>query len=185
MAQRSGGVLGGAALLIAGAAVAAGSLLDWFTLDSGPIGFQGGAVAAGYTGMDTELGIVALVAGAVVALAGLWWISTRAPRWPSILSVLAGVAAAGVGIYELSRLQDAFVSTAASNAANDVLPAEKITDLLSRLITAGQASVSAGAGLYLVTAGGAVAVAVGLVGVVRVGRAPAPVVPASEATEQA
>ena len=171
MIDTKGNVVGAILLLIAGAAIVAGALLDWFVLDTPAVAFEGGAVSGSYSGLDTgAFGWAALAAGAIVVVAGLVWIATRSGGPASIIAVLAGVVAAGIGVYQLSRIDSAFVELAASKSANDELPADKITDLLTRLIDGGQMVVDPGIGVYLVLGGGIAAGLVGIIGVFRAGR---------------
>jgi hypothetical protein len=164
------GIVAGLVLLVAGGAIVAGASLDWFSLTTPAVAFEGGAVSGSYSGIETgALGWIVLAAGGLVVLAGLIWIATRSGRAASIVAVLAGAIALGIGIYQLSRVEAAFVDVAASKEATDQLPADKISDLLGRLIDAGQVGVDPGIGLYLVLAGGLAAAAFGMVGVFRAG----------------
>lgn len=75
----------------------------------------------------------------------------------------------GTDVHLVEESSGAPGAVPSNNAANDQLPAEKISDLLARLIDAGQVGVDPGIGLYLVLAGGLVAAIFGLIGVFRAG----------------
>ena len=162
---------GGIVLIVSGGVIVVGSFLDWFTISTGVIGFQGGRVPAAYSGIEAGgLGMAALIAGASIAVAGVVLLATRSTRAAWVVTIVAGLVAVGIGAYELTQLDSAFVDVAASNAANNKLPAEKITDLLTRLIDSGQVNVDPGMGLYLVLAGGVAALILGAVGIFQADR---------------
>jgi hypothetical protein len=162
-------------LLVTGGVIIAGALLAWFTVATGAIGFEGGTVSDSYTGLEAgPMGIAALLAGGAVVVAGLLWLVTRSGRTPSIIAVLGGVLAAGIAAFQVIQIDSAFVDAAASNASNEQLPQDKISDLLSQLIDGGEVTVDPGIGLWLVLAGGLLAIVLGLVGVVRAGRSSQP-----------
>jgi hypothetical protein len=165
--------IGGLLALIAGAAILAGCFLAWIELSTPVVAFQGGRVTGPKVGLDSIFGIIAIVAAALVILGALLWIVRRSGRIPQVLVLFAGIAAAAVGVYFLLMLESRFIAAAVDEAASPDLSAAKIKDLLSQLLAAGTLDVKPGVGLFTLLAGSALAVVIGIAGVIRK-RTPAP-----------
>lgn len=84
-------------LAIAGGIVAAlGSILPWATLST-----AFGTLSVSGTQGD---GILTLAAGAVAAILGIWRFGGSAPGWAAGLTLLAGLAIVGVGVFDYINL---------------------------------------------------------------------------------
>lgn len=161
--------VGGILLLLAGLAIVLGSSLAWIDVPSGVLSFQGGRVESSISGFDLDLGILGVVSGGVAIVASLAWLLLKRRRAASVVGLIGGLGSIALGAYVLATLDDRLINAAIDQAASRELPAAKIKDLLGRVLASGQVDPVPGLGLYVVLIGGAVAVIVGVVGLVTQG----------------
>jgi hypothetical protein len=141
----------GPVLAIAGGVLLViGSFLSWAEI-------SGGGQSQSVSGTDVTDGWVTLVAGLVAIAAGV--AALRAPRRP--LAVAAGIAGGfgvGFGLFDALTLKDsALDSVAEETAAASGVSFQELRTLLDVLIDNGQLGISIGIGLYVVIAGGVLA----------------------------
>ena len=124
-------------------------------------------------GVDSSLGYTALAAGLVALGVGIVMTTGVAP--PALVGTLAalvifaGVVGCGVGIYEALTTQDSILDAAAKKLATSFGSTERARALLDRAVDAERISISVGIGVYIVIAGGVVALAGGIAGLRRLG----------------
>jgi hypothetical protein len=186
----------GAILAIAGGGLLAiGSFLAWAEVSGG-----GTSVAA--KGIDGSDGYITLGAGVVALLVGILLLR-QAKRALAVLAIVAGLIGGGVAIYDALTAKDSVLDSAAEELAPTLgASPDQVRVLLDEAIDAGQLSISLAIGIYVVIAGGALALVGGILSVRapdedrgRVAIAPpqppvagepstpaAPLAPASEAT---
>jgi hypothetical protein len=144
-----------------------GSLLSWIELSTPVVAFQGGRVTGPKIGLDSVFGIVGIAAAALVILGALLWLARRSGGVLRVFVLLAGIAAAAVGLYFFLTLESRFIAAAVDEAASPDLPAAKIEDLLSQLLAAGTLDARPGIGLFVMLAGSGLAVVAGIAGLIR------------------
>ena len=165
--------LRGILALIAGLAMLASCFLGWVEVSTPVVAFQGGSASGTTEGIDSTFGIVALAAAGLVILGALLWVVRRsAGLLPVLVVALAGVIGTAVGLYFLLTQESRYIDAAIKEAASPDLSAAKIEDLLTRIFAAGSLEVRPGLGLFVLIAGSALAVLVGIAGLIR-RRAPA------------
>jgi hypothetical protein len=149
-------VLVGAILaIVGGALLAIGSFLAWAEV-------AGGGTSVTERGIEGSHGAVTLAAGAAALLVGIS-MTRRAERMLAALVIVAGIVGCGIGLYNAFTTKDAVLDTAAEKLARDLgTSAEQARTALDTLIEAGEFSVSIGIGLYVVIAGGFVALVGGI-----------------------
>lgn len=160
--------LGGILALIAGLAMLASCFLGWVELSTPVVAFQGGSASGTSEGIDSTFGIVALAAAGLVILGALLWVARRsAGLLPALVVALAGVIGTAVGLYFLLTQESRYIDAAIKEAASPDLSAAKIEDLLTRIFAAGSLDVKPGIGLVVLVAGSALAIMVGITGLMR------------------
>ena len=146
--------IGAILAIVGGALLAIGSFLSWATV-------SGAGTEVSAKGVDGTDGYVTLVAGLVALATGL--AAMKAGRRAlAIVAIVAGIVGAGLGVYDATTAKDSVLDAAADQVAAQVgaTPAE-VRDLLDAAIDAGQLGISISFGLYIVIAGGVLAIAGG------------------------
>jgi hypothetical protein len=83
----------------------------------------------------------------------------------AVLAVVAGLVGSGIGLYEALTTEERVVDTVAEELAPDLgASAEQVRAALDEAIDAGQLSVTISIGLYVVIAGGVLALVGGILG---------------------
>ena len=149
--------LGGILAIVGGALLAIGSFLAWAAV-------SGGGTSVTAKGIDGSDGYITLAAGLVALVVGIVMMrGTR--RALAILAILAGVVGGGIGLYDAVTAKDSVLDAAAEELAPSFgASTEQVRAALDQAIDAGQLSVSISIGLYVVIAGGIVAVVGGIAG---------------------
>jgi hypothetical protein len=143
--------------IVGGALLAIGSFLAWAEV-------SGGGTSGTAKGVDGSDGYITLAAGVVALLVGIA-MTRRAERMLAALVMVAGIVGGGIGLYNAFTTKDAVLDTVAEKIARDLgTSAEQARTALDELIEAGQFSVSISIGIYVVIAGGAVALVAGILG---------------------
>lgn len=141
-----------------------GSFLVWATVSGG-----GQPVTA--RGVDASLGIMTLAAGFVAIGVGI--VMVRPP--PELVGTLAafaifaGVVGCGIGTYGALTIQDSILNAAAKRLAPSFGSTTRARALLDQAVEAGRIRFTVGIGVYIVIAGGVVALAGGIAGLRRLG----------------
>jgi hypothetical protein len=174
--QARGAPIGPILAIVGGALLAIGSFLPWAEV-------SGNGVSSSASGIDGSDGFVTVVAGAVAIVTGI--VAMRAGRrLLAILAVVAGLVGGGLGVYDALTAEDSVLDTAAEEIAPQfgVTP-EQVRTLLDEAIAGGELSVSISIGLYVVIAGGALALVGGAIQMMgRGARAPATPIDSASAT---
>ena len=146
----------GAILAIAGGALLAiGSFLAWAEV-------SGGGTSVTAKGIDGSDGYITLGAGVVALLVGVLLLR-QAKRALAILALLAGLVGGGVAVYDALTAKDSVLDGAAEELAPTVgASPEQVRVLLDEAIDAGQLSISLSIGIYVVIAGGLLALVGGI-----------------------
>jgi hypothetical protein len=136
--------------VVGGALLVVGSFLAWAKV-------SGGGVSVSAKGIDGSDGWVTVIAGAVALAVGI--AAMRGPRRAlAILAILAGLAGGGLGVYDALTAKDSVLDAAAEEIAPGFgATPEEVRGLLDDAIDAGQLEISLSIGLYIVIAGGALA----------------------------
>jgi hypothetical protein len=157
------GVLG----VVGGALLAVGSFLDWAEV-------SGGGTSVTASGVDGSDGYITLIAGIVAVVAGLV-MGKGTRRMLAVLVILAGIVGGGIGLYDALTAKDSVLDAAAEELAPTFgATTQQVRTVLDEAIDAGQLSVSISIGLYVVIAGGVVALAGGILGLRGVGEPEVP-----------
>jgi hypothetical protein len=149
----------GALLAIAGGALLAiGSFLAWAEV-------SGGGTSVSAKGIDGTDGYLTLGAGIVALLAGI--VLLRQPkRALAVLAIAAGLIGGGVAVYDALTAKDSVLDSAAEELAPTIgASAEEVRVLLDEAIDAGQLNISLAMGIYVVIAGGVLALVGGILAV--------------------
>ena len=143
--------------MVGGVLLAVGSFLAWAEV-------SGGGTSVTAKGVDGSDGYITLAAGAVALLVGIA-MTRQARRTLAVLVILAGIVGGGIGLYDALTAKDSVLDAAAEELAPTFgASAEEVRAALDQAIDAGQLSVSISIGLYVVIAGGVVALIGGIVG---------------------
>jgi len=143
--------------IVGGALLAVGSFLAWAEV-------SGGGTSVTAKGVDGSDGYITLAAGAVALLVGIA-MTRQARRMLAVLVILAGIVGGGIGLYDALTAKDSVLDAAAEELAPTFgASAEEVRVALDQAIDAGQLSVSISIGLYVVIAGGVVALIGGILG---------------------
>lgn len=157
--------------VLGGALLALGSFLAWAEV-------SGGGTSVTAKGVDGSDGWVTLVAGVILALAGITFVRMAGKKAIAILAIVAGLVGGGVGLYDALTAKDRVLDDAAEELAPQVGgTAEEVRALLDQAIDAGEIGISISIGLYMVIVGGALGIVGGVMGMKA--SAPAPAMPAS------
>jgi multisubunit Na+/H+ antiporter MnhF subunit len=148
--------------LTGGVLLGIGSFLVWATVSGG-----GQPVTA--RGVDASLGFMTLAAGLVALGVGIAvmmrWVQT--PELADTLAafaIFAGVVGCGIGIYGALTTQDSILDAAAEKLAPSFGSTARARALLDQAVDAGRISFTVGIGVYIVIAGGVLALAGGIAG---------------------
>lgn len=146
----------GAIVAIAGGALLAiGSFLAWAEV-------SGGGTSVTAKGTDGSDGYITLGAGIVAVLVGVLLLR-QAKRALAVLAIVAGLVGGGVAVYDALTAEDSVLDGAAEELAPTVgASPEQVRVLLDEAIDAGQLSISLSIGIYVVIAGGLVALVGGI-----------------------
>jgi hypothetical protein len=143
--------------MVGGVLLAVGSFLAWAEV-------SGGGTSVTAKGVDGSDGYITLAAGAVALLVGIA-MTRQARRMLAVLVILAGIVGGGIGLYDALTAKDSVLDAAAEELAPTFgASAEEVRAALDQAIDAGQLSVSISIGLYVVIAGGVVALIGGILG---------------------
>lgn len=149
--------LAGILAIVGGALVAVGSFLAWAEV-------SGGGTSVSAKGVDGSDGYITLAAGIVALLVGIA-MTRQAKRAFAVLVILAGLVGGGVALYDAVTAKDSVLDTAAEDLAPSFgASAEQVRAALDEAIDAGQLSVTISIGLYVVIAGGVIALVGGILG---------------------
>lgn len=164
--------LAGILAIVGGALLAIGSFLAWAEV-------SGGGTSVTAKGVDGSDGYITLAAGIIAIVLGIV-LSRGTKRVLAVLVILAGIVGGGIGLYDALTAKDSVLDAAAEELAPSFgTTAEQVRTVLDQAIDAGQLSVSISIGLYVVIAGGVVALVGGILGLR--GSAGEPMVPARSA----
>ena len=146
----------GAIVAIAGGALlGVGSFLAWAEV-------SGGGTSVTANGVDGSDGYITLGAGIVAVVVGVLLLR-QARRALAILAILAGLVGGGVAVYDALTAKDSVLDSAAEELAPTIgASAEEVRELLDEAIDAGQLGISLAIGIYVVIAGGALALVGGI-----------------------
>jgi len=115
-------------------------------------------------GLDGSDGYITLGAGLVAIVVGIV-MARGTKRVLAVLVILAGIVGGGIGLYDALTAKDSVLDAAAEELAPSFgVSADQVRTALDQAIDAGQLSVSISIGLYVVIAGGVVAVVGGILG---------------------
>ena len=143
--------------VVGGALMAIGSFLAWAEV-------SGGGTSVTAKGVDGSDGYITLVAGLVAIVAGIV-MARGTKRVLAVLVILAGIVGGGIGLYDAVTAKDSVLDAAAEELAPTFgASAEQVRTALDQAIDAGQLSVAISIGLYVVIAGGVVALVGGILG---------------------
>ena len=149
----------GAILAIAGGALLAiGSFLAWAEV-------SGGGTSVTAKGIDGSDGYITIGAGIVAVLVGILLLrrAQRALAILAILAILAGLVGGGVAVYDALTAKDSVLDAAAEELAPTVgATPEQVRVLLDQAIDSGEISISLSIGIYVVIAGGVLALVGGV-----------------------
>jgi hypothetical protein len=153
--------------LVGAAAIIVGCLLPW--LDTGGVNVGGQPVAGDPAGLDTTYGMAVLVAGIAAAVASLLLLLIpRATRLWAVIVLLAGGVAVAAGVLTLTSPRETYTDYVVSQVS---VPQNEMELTLEALYESGGLQEEFGPGVYVVVAGGGLALLTGLVGLIR-GRRP-------------
>jgi hypothetical protein len=157
-AQRAAGRTGGIVAIVGGALLALGSFLPWAKVSG-----QGASVTA--NGIDGSDGYLTLAAGVAALLIGILLLMRGTRRILAVLVILAGIVGGGLGLYDAVTAKDSVLDAAAEDLAPSFgVSPDRVRAALEQAVDAGQIGVSVSFGLYLVIAGGVVALVGGVLG---------------------
>jgi hypothetical protein len=141
--------------ILGGALLAVGSFLSWAEV-------SGGGTSVSAKGVDGSDGYITAIAGVVALVAGAAMMK-RSKRALAVLVLLAGLIGGGVGLYDALTAKDSVLDAAAEEIAPTLgASAEEVRVLLDDAIDAGELSISISIGLYIVIAGGVIALVGGV-----------------------
>ena len=119
-------------------------------------------------------GWIALVAGAIALVVGLGMMRGVGKRAVGVLAIVAGLVGGGVGVLDALTAKDSVLDSAAEELAREFGGSvEEMRALLDAAIDAGDLGVTVAVGLYLVIAGGALAIVGGVIALRRASAVPA------------
>jgi hypothetical protein len=168
----------GIVAIVGGALLALGSLLPWAEVSG-----SGASVTA--KGIDGSDGYITLAAGIVAIVVGVV-MTRRAKRVLTVLAILAGVVGGGLGLYDAVTAKDSVLDAAAEELAPSFeVSVDQVRVVLDQAVDAGQLGVSVGIGLYVVIAGGVVALVGGVLGMRAEAAEPETATAAASATTNA
>jgi hypothetical protein len=148
--------IGSVVTIVGGGLLAVGSFLEWVSL-------SGSGFSESTTGVDGSDGWITFAAGLLAILAGVLALRSRRRRL-GVLAILAGLAGGGVGLYDALTVRDSIAEELASQLGTTVAEARAGVDLL---VDSGQLDIQMGIGLYLVLAGGVLALTGGVLLLLR------------------
>jgi hypothetical protein len=146
----------GAIVAIAGGALlGVGSFLAWAEV-------SGGGTSVTANGVDGSDGYITLGAGIVAVVVGVLLLR-QARRALAILAILAGLVGGGVAVYDALTAKDSVLDSAAEELAPTLgASPEQVRVLLDQAIDSGEIGISLSIGIYVVIAGGALALVGGI-----------------------
>jgi di/tricarboxylate transporter len=142
--------IGAILAIVGGALLIVGSFLPWAEV-------SGGGQSVSAKGVDGSDGYLTIATGLVALVAGIMLL--RQPkRVLAILVLVAGLLGGGLGLYDALTAKDNVLDAAAEELAPTFGgSAEQVRVLLDEAIDAGQLSISMSFGIFIVIAGGALA----------------------------
>lgn len=165
--ERRGAPTAAIVAIVGGALLAVGSFLPWAEVSG-----SGASVTA--KGLDGSDGYITLAAGLVAVVVGL--VMLRGTKQAvAVLVILAGLVGGGLAVYDAVTAKDSVLDAAAEDLAPSFgVSADQVRAALDQAIDAGQLGVSISIGLYVVMAGGLVAIVGGVLGLRRTASEPMP-----------
>ncbi|HEY7659264.1 MAG TPA: hypothetical protein VIC58_01540 [Actinomycetota bacterium] len=149
--RTAGAPIGAVLAIVGGALLAIGSFLTWAEVSGG-----GQTVAA--KGTDGSDGYITLVLGIVAIGCGIV-LMRGARRALAIIVIVAGIIGAAVGLYDALTAKDRVLDDAAEELAPGFgVSTEEMREVLDAAIDSGQLGLSISIGLYVVIAGGVIAI---------------------------
>jgi hypothetical protein len=166
MSRTAGRVIVGTVVVLAGALAVVGSTRKWLDAFTGEVLFGKASLPGTASGLDIVWGKVALGAGAVIVIGGVLTLIMRTGRLGALLALLGGAVAAASAALVFADPERAFVDFAKDWVPSSALPGELVETTVKQLLAPKGAEVTVGIGPYLVVAGGALAVIVGVFGLI-------------------
>jgi hypothetical protein len=139
-----------------------GSFLVWATV-------SGGGQPVASRGVEASLGFTTLAAGLVAFGLGIVMVMKWVPP-PELagrlaaFAIFAGVVGCGIGTYGALSTQDSILDAAADELAASFGSTARARALLDQAVDAGRINFTVGVGVYIVIAGGVLALAGGIAG---------------------
>lgn len=150
--------------LVGGLLAAAGSPLPWLkaSVNSAALG-GGGLQSKTANGFDGD-GWITLVAGIiVVVVAGIMWMRKGSGKGLSALVSLGGLVAGGTGLYDMLTAKDTVINDAVSKVGTGAgISVEQVKAFLNQAFDKGIIKISPELGIFVVIAGGVLALIGGL-----------------------
>jgi hypothetical protein len=158
--------------VLAGVIVAFGSFLPWLKVTADLSRFGGGMYSQSMSGLDSH-GFRTLIAGTALILVGTL-LTTLSGRWRLELAAAALVAAgvaAGIAIHDIVTIKAQISARLAQARSTSSVPVDQARELIDRFI---HFDISLQIGLILVSVGGLVGLAGGILVLARRPKAEAP-----------
>ncbi len=149
--------------LVGGLLAAVGSPLPWLkaSVNAAALG-SGGLQSKTANGFDGD-GWITLVAGLIVlAVAGVLWMQKGSGKGLSALVTLGGLVAGGTGLYDMLTAKSTFVDELVSKASESGVAADQARALINSWFDKGIIKISPEFGIFVVVAGGVLALVGGL-----------------------
>ena len=153
--------------LVGGLLAAVGSPLPWLKASVNAAALGGGGLQSKTAnGFDGD-GWITLVAGLiVVVVAGAMWMRKSSGKGLSALVMLGGLVAGGTGLYDMLTAKSTFIDELVKEGAGSGLPADQLRALIDSWFDKGIIKISPEFGIFVVIAGGVLALLGGLILVV-------------------
>ncbi len=142
--------IGAILAIVGGALLLVGSFLPWAEV-------SGGGQSVSAKGIDGSDGYITIATGLIALVAGIMLLR-QSRRVLAILALVAGLIGGGLGLYDALTAKDNVLDAAAEELAPTFGgSAEQVRVLLDEAIDAGQLSISMSFGIFIVIAGGVLA----------------------------
>ena len=149
--------------LVGGLLAAVGSPLPWLKASVNAAALGGGLQSKTANGFDGD-GWITLVAGLIVlVVAGVMWMRKSSGKGLSALVALGGLVAGGTGLGDMLTAKSTIIDEAASQVtAGSGVSVEQVKALLNQAFDQGIIKISPEIGIFVVIAGGVLALVGGL-----------------------